>query len=284
MRLFNSYRPVTLAAAAALAIVALPQMAQAQAAPKVTFAPAVAQSSGASQTAQTTPASMAPYWELIGGVEGDTDGMMYAFFGPSWTRPLNDTTRLQLTARGNFLKYEFEENGGVTEVSGPGISTQVGLKFGDRHTFKIGAGPSFKWRNEKFTAANGTETEFDGDMEVGISVGADASLNPTRRDNVHALVNYNTEDKYMWSRLGYKHQISNYNWQETFAHFIGAEGILQGNDDIRTMMLGGLFEFVHAPSSTALMVRGGYKKSTFDVEDDRTGPYVGVNFYKRLGR
>ena len=54
------------------------------------------------------------------------------------------------------------------------------------------------------------------------------------------------------------------------------------HDDIKTLMLGALVEFVHAPSSTAIMLRGGFKRSTFEVGDDRTGPYFGVNFYRRL--
>lgn len=279
MRLMFPRRAFTVALAA-FTLTMLPDAARAQQTPAVNFAP-VAAATPAATTAQT-PQPGDSYWELIGGLEFDTDGMMYGFFGPQWNRRLNDDVGVFARAYGNWLQYEFDENGGTTEVSGPGISTQVGLKFGQRHTFKVGAGPSFKWRNETFTDAAGNETEFDGDMEVGVSLGADAYLNPTEHDNVHALVNYDTTDDYLWSRLGYKHQISNHGWQDTWAHFAGAEGIWQGNDDITTVMLGGLVEFVHAPSSTAIMLRAGFKKSTFEVADDRTGPYFGINFYRRL--
>lgn len=282
-------RIVTLASAAALALTVTPQAALAQSAPKVTFMPVPAP---APVQTPAQPASGGTYWTLIGGLEFDTDGMMYGFFGPTWNKPLQENLELQVSVRPNYLKYEFEERGGTTKVSGPGVSTQVGLKFGDKNTFKIGAGPSFKWRNETFVDAGGNETDIpdaDGDgeddgMEVGFSVGGDAYLNPTDRDNVHAIVSYDTVDDYLWSRLGYKHQITNYGWQDTWAHFVGAEGIWQGNDDIKTVMFGGLVEFVHAPSSTAIMLRGGLKRSSFDVADDRTGPYVGINFYKRIGR
>ena len=283
MRLKTLTRIVTLLSAAACAVAVTPQAAQAQTAPRVTFTPIAAPSSGAAAVV-SQPASAGSYWEVIGGLEFDTDGMMYGFVGPQWNRPLNDNVKLTARAYANWLQYEFEENGGTTEVSGPGISTQVGLKFGDRNTFKVGVGPSFKWRGETFTDAAGNETEFDSDMDVGFSVGADADLNPTDRDNVHAIVNYETVDEYLWSRLAYKHQITNYDWQDTWAHFVGAEGILQGNDDIRTIMLGALAEFVHAPSRTSLMLRGGFKRSSFDTADDRSGPYFGINFYKRLGQ
>jgi hypothetical protein len=32
----------------------------------------------------------------------------------------------------------------------------------------------------------------------------------------------------------------------------------------------------------SLMFRAGYKRSSFDVGADKTGPYFGINFYKRL--
>jgi hypothetical protein len=272
--------------AAFLVTVAAPGAAHAQTAPRVTFTPvaAPAPAPAPASTPALSQTAGGSYWTLIGGLEFDTDGMMYGFFGPTWNKPLRDDLELQVSVRPNFLQYEFEENGGTTKVSGPGLSTQVGLKFGDRNTFKVGAGPSFKWRGETFTDAAGNETEFDSDMEVGFSVGADAYLMPTDIDNVHAIVSYDTVDDYLWSRLGYKHQITNHGWQDTWAHFLGAEGIWQGNDDIKTLMLGGLVEFVHAPSTTAIMLRAGFKRSSFDTADDRTGPYFGINFYKRLGQ
>lgn len=288
MRFKTLARIVTLVSLVALAVTVTPEVAFAQAAPKASFMPEPA-------PAPVQPAAQTPggsYWTLIGGLEFDTDGMMYGFFGPTWNKPIRENLELQISVRPNFLRYEFEEAGGTTKVSGPGLSTQAGLKFGDRNTFKIGAGPSFKWRSEKFVDAAGNEIDIDdadGDgeedgMEVGFSVSGDAYLNPTDRDNVHAIASYDTVDDYLWSRLAYKRQITNLDWQKTWAHHVGAEGILQGNDDIRTLMVGGLVEFVHAPSSTAFMVRAGFKRSSFDVGDDRTGPYVGFNFYKRLGQ
>lgn len=291
MRFTTMTRLVTLLSAAAVALAVTPGDAVAQRAPQVTFTPVAAPSTGAAPLSQA--ANPDSYWEVIGGLEFDTEGMMYGFFGPQWNRRLNDDMGLFARAYGNWLQYEFDEPGGTTKVSGPGISTQVGLKFGDRNTFKVGAGPSFKWRSATFTTTDGTEFdvedldddgEVDDDLEIGFSLGADANLNPTDRDNVHAIVNYETVDEYLWSRLAYKRQITNLDWQDAWAHSVGAEGILQGNDDIRTLMFGGLVEFTHAPSRTSVMLRAGYKRSSFDEADDRTGPYFGINFYKRIGQ
>lgn len=269
-----------------IALTAIPAVAAGQAAPRVTFTPAAA------STVAAPPAVQAPagsYWEWIGGSEFDTDGLFFGFIGPQWNRPLNDNVRLSARAYVNWLQYEFEDNGGITKVSGPGVSTRVGLKFGDRNTFGIGAGPSFKWRDRDFEDLAGNEIEGpddaeDEDMEVGFNIGADAYINATDRDVLHGIVSYDTVDEYLWSRAAYKRQITNVDWKETWAHFLGVEGILQGNDDIRTLMLGGLVEFTHAPSSTSLMFRAGFKQSSFDTAEDHTGPYFGVNFYKRVGR
>ena len=139
----------------AIAFLAMPATALAQSAPAVSFLPKAAAAAPApSLSAQATqPDPMASHWEVIGGLEFDTDGMLYGFAGPQWTRPLNDDVALTARAYVNWLQYEFEENGGTTEVSGPGVSTQLGLKFGDRNRFSVGAGPSFKWRGETFTDA-----------------------------------------------------------------------------------------------------------------------------------
>jgi hypothetical protein len=275
----------------AVVAAAMPHPAQAQSAPRVTFTPTTAATTPAPAIA--TQAAETSYWELIGGAEFAADGLFYGFFGPQWNRRLNDNVRLTARAYANWLQYEFDEDGGTTKISGPGISTRIGLKFGSGdNTFGIGAGPSFKWRNEKFVTANGTEIEIDdsdGDgeedgMEIGFNLGADASLNPTKRDNIHAIVNYETVDEYFWSRLAYKRQITNLDWSAPWATSLGAEGIFQGNEDIKTLMFGGLLEFAHGPSHTSLMLRGGYKKSSFDTADDRSGAYVGVNLYKRIGQ
>jgi hypothetical protein len=311
MRLMTLTRTVTLASAAALAVAVTPAGALAQSVPTITFTPAaptspalhtVAQQPATPTSQQTLPGAAmqqqpdpnAPalqqttgagsYWEIIGGLEFDTDGTLFGFIGPQWIRPINENMAFTARAYANWLQYEFEENGGTTKVSGPGVSTQAGLRFGGRNWFRVGAGPSFTWRDRSFEDADGNETEGESDMDIGLSIGADAYLNPTDRDNIHALANYETTDDYLWTRLGYKRQITNFDWQGTWAHFLGAEGIWQGNDDIKTLMLGGLVEFVHAPSSTAIMLRAGFKRSTFEVDpDDRSGPYFGINFYKRLG-
>ena len=236
------------------------------------------------QPAATAQASNAPTedpsWSLIGGFEADTHGTGYTFFGPSYVRPVR--SNLAVTARvfGNYLYYEFEDGIGLAKVSSPGVTTGAGLRFGSTSYVGIQAGPSFKQRRKTLERASGRSEASEG--VVGVGVGAEVYANPTEHNNIHAIVDYGSADRYLWSRVGFKEQLSNPTWSGSMTHFGGGEVIVQGNDDIRSVMLGGLFEFVHVPSTVSLVLRGGYKKSTFALGPDKTGPYFGVGFYKRL--
>ena len=87
-----------------------------------------------------------------------------------------------------------------------------------------------------------------------------------------------------WGRVAFKEQVGNRSWQGSLTPYVGVEFIGQGNEDIRSQQYGGFVEFTHVPSAVSVMLRAGYKRSSFDTVDDRTGPYFGVNFYKRVGR
>lgn len=264
---------LVIASFAAGAYAQTPQANGAPAAPA-----AEAQPTGPMQPVRTVEPS---YWDPIGGFELDTHGTSYSFFGPTWVKPLSPKLAFQASVRANYLTYEFEELGGVTKVRSPGVSTGVGLKMGDENWFRFSVGVGVKRRNETFEAPTGLEVS-DSDWESGVSLGADTYLNPTERVNVHGQLNYGAEDGYVWSRLGVKRQLSNYDWRGRFTHYAGGEVMAQGNEDIRSLQLGGLVEFLHAPSSISIMLRGGWKRSTFDLADDKTGPYVAVGYFQRL--
>lgn len=249
-------------------------------APLNTVAPST-QPNGQTGQGQTVDTVEAPYWDLVGGTEFDTHGTSYTFFGPTWVRPIKPNLAIQASVRGNYLTYQFEEFGGETKVRSPGVSTGVGLKIGDENWFRFSVGLGAKRRTETFTAANGLEIE-DSDWETGVSLGLDGYGDPAEHVNVHGQLNYGAEDGYLWSRVGVKRQLTNYKWQNTYTHYAGGEVMAQGNEDIRSLQIGGLFEFLHAPSSRSIMLRGGWKRSTFDIGPNKTGPYVAVGFFQRL--
>ena len=228
------------------------------------------------------PAVTAPaFWELISGYEGDSEGSGYAFFGPSFVRPIRPGLSWTARAFGNYLAYEFSGLDGDTRVRSPGISTGIGLQFGDKNFFRVLAGPEVKWRRTEVTGRNGVSAA-ESDAQFGVNTGGEIYTNPTSHSNVHGIVNYNTTDKYSWARLGFKEQLTNRAWERPNTMFLGVEGILQGNSDIRARQLGGFFEYGHGPSKLSLVFKAGVKRATFDVGPAKTGPYFSVGFYRRM--
>lgn len=228
------------------------------------------------------PAVPAPWWELIGGYEWDTHGSGYAFFGPGYVRPIKPGLAWTASVFPNYLHYEFDQPSGTTKVRSPGVSSMFGLRFGEKNFFKVGAGPEVKLRTTEFRAANGTVASEKTDARYGASIGAEMYVNPSPRNNIHALVNYGTADKYTWGRIGAKRQMNNLDWQGRHTTFLGVEAIGQGNDDIKSTQFGGFVEFGLVPSQVSLAFKAGYKRSTFPSAPDKKGPYFAVTFYKRL--
>lgn len=223
----------------------------------------------------------AAFWELISGYEGDSDGSGYAFFGPSVIRPIRPGLSWTARAFANHLAYEFSGAGGHTQVRSPGVSTGIGLQFGDKNFVRVLAGPEVKWRRTELTGPSGVVSAHR-DARFGTNTGGEIYANPTAHNNLHGIVNYNTTDRYSWARLGFKEQITNRAWENPNTIFLGVEGIVQGNTDIRARQLGGLFEYSRGPAKVSLVFKAGYKRSTFEVGPARTGPYFSIGFYRRM--
>ncbi len=229
----------------------------------------------------TTQTPSADAFEFLGGYEGDTHGSSYGFLGVGLIRSIRPD--LAWVARGtvNFLAYEFESLDGLTEVRSPGLGAAAGLQFGGKNFVRVLVGPEVKWRRVEIAPMNGVSRSVS-DTRVGATLGAEVVANPTAHSTVMGLVNYGTADKYTWARLGFKQQLTNHDWQANATWSAGVEGTVQGNDDIRSVQLGGMVEVTLVPQALSLQFRGGYKRSTFDVGPQRSGPYFGVGFYKRL--
>jgi hypothetical protein len=227
--------------------------------------------------AVVTPAS----WALISGYEGDTHGSGYGFFGPSYVRPIRPGLAWTARAFGNYLSYQFSEPDGATRVRSPGLNAALGLQFGDKRFVRVSAGPEVKFRRTEVTGANGAIATRN-DTRVGANVGAEVYADTTTHNNVQGIVNFNTSDSYSWGRLGFKEQLTNRAWERSNTTFLGVEGIVQGNHDIRSRQFGGFFEITNVPAKVSVMFKAGYKRSTFNVGPGKTGPYFSVGFYRRL--
>jgi len=234
-------------------------------------------------TTMTTNNTRDHWWEFSGGWEADTHDTGYAFAGPSYHHRLSDDVSLNAGIHATNLEYAFENGvGGETEVHAPGFSPNVGLRFGRKNWIQGSAGLEVRRYRTEITDATDLMVSDDKDTRVGMSLGASAWLVPSSRSNVHAMIHYGTASKYTWGRLAARHQISNFSWHGPVTLYAGAEGIGQGNEDIRSWMAGGLLEFLIHRTSLSIMGRAGYKHSSFDIGPDKTGPYFGIGLWKRF--
>jgi cellulose biosynthesis protein BcsS len=222
------------------------------------------------------------YWASIGGFEADTHHSGYGFFGPQYVKPVSSNVAWVVGANANYLYYEFPNAVGDTQVRAPGIAARGGVQFGNRNYIQLSAGPGFKVRRTEVFDPVRNLVRSTSDTVFGLDAGADVSVDPTSHNNIYGIVDYNTVDSYTWSRLAFKQQVANYSWNGSLAPFIGAEIVGQGNRDIRSTQVGAFFEVVHVPTHISVMIRGGYKRSVYDIGPAQTGPWVAVGFYQRL--
>ena len=83
--------------------------------------------------------------------------------------------------------------------------------------------------------------------------------------------------------LAFKEQVSNRSWSGNLAHYVGVEAIGQGNDDIHGTQIGAFWETAFVPSHVSVMVRGGWKRSTYpNGGPDQSGPWFAIGFWHRL--
>ena len=52
--------------------------------------------------------------------------------------------------------------------------------------------------------------------------------------------------------------------------------------DIKSTQIGGFLEWVHVPANTSVAFKAGYKRSTFPIGPEKTGPYFAITYYQRL--
>jgi hypothetical protein len=240
---------------------------------------------GGQQLPRVTPpvgVARAPYWTANAGFEADSNDSGFAFIGPFYVKPFRPNVAWVAGASLNYLFYEYATPAGHNNVRSPGVSTMGGVRFGRTNYVQLLAGPGFKRRHVERLDSAGNVLDSSNNIDVGLNLGADAYVNPTSHNNIHGMLRYGAEDQYTWGRVAYKEQITNRDWSGRYAHFLGGEVIAQGNDDIRSTQVGALYEIAHVPSSVAVTVRAGYKRSVYDIGPDKTGPWFAIGFWHRL--
>ncbi len=245
--------------------------------------PAPGQTQSAPIATAFNPQIKPAYWASNIGFEGDSHNTGYSFAGPQYVHPFAPKAAVVAGANVNYLWYGYQNGvGGRNSVHSPGANAAAGIRVGDSNWAQFTAGPGVKNRRLKVEDGTNTVMSTTSDLVWGMNYDASAYVNPSKRNNVFAMYHYGAEDKYTWTRLAFKQQVSNYGWQGRFTHYLGVQVVGQGNKDIHSTQVGPTLEFLHVPSSTSFSLGTGWKHSTFPIGPDESGPYFAIGVWRRL--
>lgn len=220
------------------------------------------------------PAGAASEW--IGGWEGSAD-RGYSFISPVLTLRDTPARALLLRASASYLYYALPEAGGETDVTSPGVALGVAYRKKLRRG-SITFGPGYEVRDTQRTRGAFTESE----REQGFTFQGDIFYQPAPLDTWFAIGSYGQANQYVWSRGGYKRQVTNRTFQGPRALGIGVELTAQGNEDLRALQGGGFLDLSFLRSATSLQFRAGYSDTEYDTGETTSEPYFGIGFYRRF--
>ena len=205
--------------------------------------------------------------DVVAGWEGGNSSG-YAFVAPTARVPLTQAQSIVLRGTGSMLYYNSQADG-PTDVTAPGAAAAIGYRFtGSRVNMTFLGG--FERRYVHRVAEEGPA----GSAEVFVSA--------TRVTQVSALATYADAHRYSWGRVGLKRQLTNTGFTGPRAVSAGIEATAQGNVDVTTYQLGGVFEYAWLKAGVSIQIRGGASTSRYATGPDRQRPYVGFGLYRRL--
>lgn len=211
--------------------------------------------------------------ELISGWEG---GPSYGYGYVSSIFSVPESARNMLVIRPTFsyLYYNFQQNGGFTVVDSPGAGLEIGYRRQTRRgTYTIGPGIEVRWDHR--VLSNGQRLTS---TQIGATVQGEAFFQANSLTNFNIISSYETANHYMWTRAGFKRQVTNTRL-EGRGLAVGAELNGQGNHDVHQLETGGMIEVPLRLHNTTLQLRSGYAHLWFADGSEGSRPYVGVGFY-----
>ncbi len=218
-------------------------------------------------------------WEFLGGWEADSHNNGYAFTGIGYIHLFNPRLAIATRLSGSYLYYNFPENAGETKVKSPGVTLLIGPRFsGERVSLTVMAGTEARTIKRETDSPAGKSKTSEDKISPVINGALSAKLG--QRWDFLGIANYDSANKYTWTRGSLKYRISEQNRPAII--FLGPEVTIQGNRDITSVQGGGIIEVYHNPGKLSLAARLGYKRSTFDAGTSREGPYLGIGFYKQF--
>jgi len=213
--------------------------------------------------------------DVVAGWEGD-DTRGYVFIAPTASFDLGSSQAILLRGTGSFLYYGSQADG-PTDVTAPGASVAIGYRVsGSRVNASLIGG--FEERRIQRRQANDRSNTW----EHGASLSGELFVSASSLTQVSALANYGQANRYGWTRLGVKRQLTNTRFTGRRAVSMGLEMTGQGNRDVRQYQLGGVFELGWLAARSSLQIRTGYGRSVFTDGARESRPYLGIGIYRRL--
>lgn len=213
--------------------------------------------------------------EFVGGWEGSSS-RGYVFASPIFSGSLKGPWLWVARGSASYLYYDFPETGGRTRVRSPGQSVGIGLRYaGPRLTATFV--PGYEIRQ---TSRDNTVTGEAKERERGMTAQGEVFFQATPRINMSGLVSYGKANKYLWSRVGVKRQLTNLDYTGPRSLHVGVEATKQGNDDGDAHQLGGVFEVGFPRSRASLQFRSGFQRITNPDGSEESDPYFGIGFYR----
>lgn len=205
--------------------------------------------------------------DVVAGWEGDNTAG-YAFIAPTAGMHLTPSQSVVLRATASLLYYNSQADG-PTDVIAPGGAAAIGYRLS-------------KGRVNMAMFGGFERRRIHRDWEQGPSASGEMFLSASRLTQVNALGAFAQANRYMWVRTGAKHQFTNTDFSGPRAFSIGVEATGQGNRDVTTYQLGGVFEHAWLRAGASLQFRAGYSLSTFPAGSEQRKPYFGIGMYRRL--
>ena len=210
---------------------------------------------------------------VVGGWEGD-DTQGYLFLTPTAALSLSPSQSLLVRGTASFLYYGSQLDG-PTDVTAPGVSAMLGYRYANRVVSTSVAG-GYEGRRVRRIGAAGPGVTF----ERGASFAGELFTNVSTLTQINALASYGEANRYSWLRLGAKRQLTNTRFTGSRAVSLGVEATAQGNTDVTTYQLGGLYEIAWFGTRTSMQLRAGYSRSEFSSGAFQSKPYVGIGLYR----
>jgi hypothetical protein len=215
--------------------------------------------------------------EVVLGWEGSSS-RGYAFASPMISVRQGEQSAWLLRAAVSHLYYDFPEAAGRTEVRSPGQALGVALRYSSGR-LTAALGPGYEIRQTKRRFANGTESRT---TERGLTLEGNLFFQATPLVNLNALASYSDANDYLWTRAGFKRQISNFDAGGSTTLHAGAEVTSAGNAEARSRGAGGLIELAFPARRASLQFRSGFSRVKAGGGSAESEVYFGIGFYRRF--